>query len=143
MTDPNSNWPVPYQPNPSAASGWYPDPAGSGQVRWWDGQHWAPLQYPALQNSVPHHVVVHQPVGLVAPKSVGVAFLLAFLFGPLGLLYASVAGGIIMLAVGFFAFFLSFVSFGFPFLVHWIICMIWACVAANGHNERIRRGMMH
>lgn len=32
-------------------------------------------------------------------KSVGVAFLLAFLFGPLGLLYASVVGGIVMIIV--------------------------------------------
>jgi len=31
-------------------------------------------------------------------KSVGVAFLLAFLFGPLGLLYASTTGAIVMIA---------------------------------------------
>jgi hypothetical protein len=38
-----------------------------------------------------------QTVVVVAPtKSVGVAFLLTFLFGPLGLLYAFVIGGIVM-----------------------------------------------
>lgn len=31
MTDPTSALP---------AAGWYPDPAGSGRIRWWDGRSW-------------------------------------------------------------------------------------------------------
>lgn len=34
------------------------------------------------------------------PKSVGVALILKILFGPLGLLYASVAGGLILIVFG-------------------------------------------
>ena len=34
---------------PSAAAGWYPDPAGSARSRWWDGTQWTEHYYdPAL-----------------------------------------------------------------------------------------------
>lgn len=64
-------------------------------------------------------------------KSVGLAFLLAFFLGPLGLLYASVMGGILM-------FFISLVLFVFlPIIgavIAWVICIIWAVSAANAAN---------
>jgi hypothetical protein len=25
---------------PTTAAGWYPDPSGGGQMRWWDGYRW-------------------------------------------------------------------------------------------------------
>ena len=48
-----------------------------------------------------------QPTVIVVAKqkSVGIAFLLAFLFGPFGLLYASVMGGIVMFIAGIVLFF--------------------------------------
>ncbi|MDZ4810933.1 MAG: zinc ribbon domain-containing protein [Bacteroidota bacterium] len=65
-------------------------------------------------------------------KSVGTAFILAFLFGPLGLLYASVVGGFIMFFVGLLSFFvLPLVGY---ILVH-IVCIIWAIVAAQNSNQ--------
>ncbi|HZY37262.1 MAG TPA: hypothetical protein VFE53_11465, partial [Mucilaginibacter sp.] len=67
-------------------------------------------------------------------KSVGVAFLLAFLFGPLGLLYASVTGGIVMFILGVI---ISIVTLGFGLIVVWIACIIWAVVAANNANSRV------
>lgn len=137
-------------------AGWYPDPSGSGYSSWWDGSRWAPPPAPAPQPrygqpqygqpqlpqvSYPQpQYLVHPQVTLVAPKSVGVAFLLAFLFGPLGLLYASVSGGIVMIFVMFVAALLSVVTFGLPMFLGWFACMVWACVAANGHNDRIRNG---
>ena len=32
-----------------APPGWYPDPAGSGGIRWWDGRQWAPVAHPPPQ----------------------------------------------------------------------------------------------
>jgi len=61
-----------------------------------------------------------------APKSRGVAFLLAFLFGPLGMLYSTVAGAIVMFFVSIV---LGVLTLGLSFLVTWPICIIWAVVA--------------
>lgn len=40
-------------------------------------------------------------VTVASPKSVGVAFLLTLLFGPLGMFYSTVSGALIMLGVFF------------------------------------------
>ncbi len=67
-------------------------------------------------------------------RSLGTAIALAFLFGPLGLAYASLAGAAVMLVVS--------VAVLVPILlgVHinaalylpvWIICIVWAAVAAH------------
>ena len=65
-------------------------------------------------------------------KSVGTAFILAFLFGPLGLLYASPVGGIIMFFVGIVLFFILPIV---GFVLAWIISIIWAVVAAQNANQ--------
>ncbi len=70
-------------------------------------------------------------------KSVGVAFLLAFLFGPLGLLYASVTGGIVMFILGIL---IAIVTFGFGLIFVWIGCIIWAIIAANNANKKMTSG---
>ena len=67
-------------------------------------------------------------------KSVGVAFLLAFLFGPLGLLYSSVAGGIILLILGVI---IGIITLGFGLIFIWIASIIWAIVAANNANKNL------
>lgn len=67
-------------------------------------------------------------------KSVGVAFLLAFFFGPLGLLYASVVGGIVMLILGLI---IGIVTLGLGLIFVWIGCIIWAVVAANNANNKM------
>lgn len=79
-----------------------------------------------------------QPVILMpATKSVGVAFLLTFLFGPLGMLYSTVAGALVMIVVSIV---LGFFTLGFSFFVTWPICMIWGCLAASSHNQKILAG---
>ncbi len=65
-------------------------------------------------------------------KSVGVAFLLAFLFGPLGLLYATVIGGIVMFFVTLVLFFLLPIV---GIVLCWIGCIICAIVAADQANK--------
>ena len=60
-------------------------------------------------------------------RSVGVALLLTFLFGPLGMLYSTVVGALVMLVLGFV---LGILTLGLWFLVAWPIQMIWAGIAA-------------
>jgi hypothetical protein len=72
------------------------------------------------------------------PKSTGVAFLLAFLFGPLGLLYASIAGGIIMFFIALLSFFILPVIGA---VLVWIGCIIWAIVAAQNANSKAVSGV--
>jgi hypothetical protein len=43
-------WPAPLEPVPAATgppAGWYPDPGGSSQLRWWDGKGWSGHYKPA------------------------------------------------------------------------------------------------
>jgi hypothetical protein len=67
-----------------------------------------------------------------ADRSVGVALVLTFLFGPLGLLYATVAGGLVLtviaLVVGLF-------TVGFGLFVIWPISMIWGAVTAGRKHQ--------
>lgn len=71
-------------------------------------------------------------VVMKSSKSTGVAIILALLFGPLGLLYASVKGGIIMFfATGILAFF----TLGIGLLICWPACVVWAAVAVNNQNK--------
>lgn len=67
-------------------------------------------------------------------KSVGLAFALAILFGPAGLLYASIAGGIIM---SIFAFLSFLVLPAICLFLVWIGCIIWAVTAAQGANQKV------
>ena len=67
-------------------------------------------------------------------KSVGVAALLAFFFGPLGMFYSTTSGALIMMLVSFFA---MIMTFGLGLLVTWPICVLWAAHAAGEHNRRL------
>lgn len=71
---------------------------------------------------------------LAQKKSMGVALILSFLFGPLGLLYSSVVGGVVMIVVSLLV---ALVTLGFGLIITWPICMIWAAVATNSHNKKL------
>lgn len=90
-----------------------------------------------------------------APKSVGVTFVLTFFFGVLGMFYATTSGALILLGVTLGAIVLAVVVIGilsvltlgfgaalFAFvpligITSWITSMIWGCMAASRHNERL------
>lgn len=78
-----------------------------------------------------------QRIVVVPTKSVGLAILLGVLFGPLGLLYSTVSGAIVMFVVSIV---IGVVTVGFGLILTWPICGIWAAVAAKSHNERLLAG---
>ncbi|MGB8151145.1 MAG: hypothetical protein WA304_04425 [Candidatus Cybelea sp.] len=90
-----------------------------------------PNYYAPPQVHVTQQVQVAQPVLVGAPKSVALALVLTFFFGPLGLLYSSVLGGIIMLVVSVA---LAAVTFGVSLFLTWPICMVWSAIAASNYN---------
>lgn len=105
-----------------------------------------PPYYPAPPyGATPYPYGYLQPpvqVNVYAPhKSAGIAVLLAFLFGAFGLLYATVSGGLILLAVNFVIFLLGFISGGLAFILWfftWIGGMVWAYTAVEAHNRQMR-----
>ena len=66
-------------------------------------------------------------------KTPGTAIMLTLLFGPIGMFYSTIFGGIIMSIVSFFV---GLATFGFGLFFTWPICMIWAAMAARSHNKR-------
>ena len=85
-------------------------------------------------------------------KSVGIGILLTFLFGPIGLFYATVFGGIVMtfspilLLVIFFLgldmqseviSIIAGMTLLFGLIFWWLICMIWSAIAVTQYNKRI------
>lgn len=76
-------------------------------------------------------IIIAQP-----EKSVIAAFLLTLLFGPLGLLYATIGGVIFLIIV---AMILGTVTLGIGALITWPIAMIWAVIAALA-SKRGRSG---
>lgn len=67
-------------------------------------------------------------------KSMGVAVALTILFGPFGLFYVSILGGIILSAVTV----LSVFVLG---IVTWPAAIIWAVIGVNKHNAALLQGM--
>lgn len=68
-------------------------------------------------------------------KSMVASILLSLFFGPLGLLYASVTGGIVMLLI---CIVVGILTVGLGLFITFPICIIWAVVATNTYNENAR-----
>ncbi len=85
---------------------------------------------PAAQDAgYPVHPVVVQ-----STKNAGLAAGLGFFFGPLGMLYATVKGAIIMFLVNIV---IAIFTLGIGLLFTFPICAIWAYMAAKKYNERL------
>ena len=98
-------------------------------------------------SSSPPSIVVAVP-----PKSVGIALLLTLLFGPLGLLYASVVGTLVVLiGMPLLAVLLGVLLASGGHLMGalgllgvlpmmWVASLVWAVLAVNAHNRRLMAG---
>jgi len=67
-------------------------------------------------------------------KSVGVSLLLTFFFGPLGLLYSTVIGAIVML---FLYLIIGIITLGFGIIILHPIAMIWGAVSVSNYNKKL------
>lgn len=86
----------------------------------------------AYHAAPPQQVQVNQVVVAQGNrKSPGLAVLLAFLFGPLGMLYSTVSGAIVMFVLNV----LFIWTLGLFYLVSVPAGMIWAYIAANKTND--------
>ncbi len=73
-------------------------------------------------------------------KSMLLGLILTFFFGPLGMLYATVLGGIVMFIVCVLTFGITIMTLGVGsvlFFLVWIIQMLWAGFAIAGYNKRV------
>ena len=74
-------------------------------------------------------------------KSRGVAALLIFLFGPLGMFYSTITGALIMIFVILpFVIWAALITSGLGLILvpfYYLACLIWAIQAANNHNRKI------
>lgn len=115
-------------------------------------QPYAPVGHPGAG---PYGAMPAPAPGFLPTKSVGVAFLLTFLFGPLGMLYSTVGGALVMIGIdlvlavltGIIVFVISLLTLGVGSVLvilaplvgipTWIASIIWGCLAASRHNERM------
>lgn len=84
-----------------------------------------------MANEQPQRVVV------TSTKSMGVSIILTILFGPLGMLYSTIWGGVIMFVLTAIV---GFLTLGFGLIVTWPICIIWAAVATSSYNKKLLEG---
>lgn len=68
-------------------------------------------------------------------KSVGISLILTFFFGPLGMLYSTVVGGLVMIAVSFVV---GLVTMGIGLAFLWPVYLIWGALAASSYNQQLR-----
>lgn len=81
---------------------------------------------------------------VTSTKSMGIALLLTFLFGPLGMFYVTIPGGIVMTIVASLFLIIAIITVGlgailFPFFV-WLPCIIWTVIATKRYNEKLLSG---
>ena len=74
---------------------------------------------------------------LVLPfKSVAGALLFCAILGPVGLLYSSLTGGIVMIIL---ALLVLRAKLAGPIIVVWLVSCIWGVAATNYYNKKILR----
>ena len=79
-----------------------------------------------------------RPTNALPFKSVGGALMFSVFLGPVGLLYASFWGGIVMTVLGFI---IISSNLPYPIIFYWIACSIWSVGAANRYNRKLLQSM--
>lgn len=74
-----------------------------------------------------------QTIIVKTQKSAGTAALLAFLFGPIGMLYSTLTGALIMFIVTGIV---IFITAGIGLIITIPICTIWAYMKVKNDNEK-------
>lgn len=72
-------------------------------------------------------------------KSVAVGLLFTVILGPVGLLYASFWGGLIMILLGIVVFSSKLII---PVLLLWVFCCLWGVQAVESYNRKIFQGLI-
>ena len=92
-------------------------------------------------NQEPKYIVTR------SPKSVGIGLILTLFLGPLGLLYATVRGGIIMIIIDAILTGLGLLTLGLSLFITVplvnFICMIWAYLSIKRYNEDLFAGKLN
>jgi len=130
--------------------GWYPDPYNRMEQRYWDGSIWTvhaadsnglqiaddPTYHSTSVGGPSNGAVIFQnnvaqtppSVVILTTKSRGAAFFLTLFFGPIGMLYSTVAGAIIMIVVSAV---LVPLTLGFAMFILWPISILWGVLAVH------------
>ena len=77
-------------------------------------------------------------------KSLAVGIILTWFLGGVGLFYASILGGVIMLILELAAVLVTLLTFGLGiilFIPLHLISFIWVVLAINQHNARLAKGL--
>lgn len=75
-----------------------------------------------------------QTIVVTSTKSVGISILLTVLFGPLGMLYSTIVGSIVMIILSIIV---AAFTLGFGLVITWPICIVWGAVAAGSYNKKL------
>jgi len=76
----------------------------------------------------------YPPVIVARTKSVALSLVLTFFLGPLGMLYSTIFGAMVMIAASIPLFILTLGHAGF---LIWPVSMIWGAWAAHRYNQRL------
>jgi len=95
---------------------------------------------PGYEGSRTARTAAPPPTGLVKDKSVGAALVLTFFFGPLGLLYASVLGAVLLFVLGVIV---GILTLGIGLFFIWPASMIWGAVAASNKHSRYQTWLVN
>jgi hypothetical protein len=75
-----------------------------------------------------------KPIRTLPLKSVAGALWFSVILGPIGLLYASAVGGIVMILLGFIV---VCSKLWVPIILVWLISCIWSVLAVNRYNNHV------